>query len=142
MSMTLNILRWLAFPAAVIALMVAGLIASILLLNTFEDSWIAIPALSLGTCVAVYSGSRIAPSRRRLAILLASILILGASLFLLSLTAEGDREAQALALGGVAGAVAGALLALRRARATVQPLRSTSNRPLRYKGTAPYQYDP
>ena len=141
-SMRLNILRWLAFPLAVIALMLAGLVASILLLNTFEDSWIAIPALSLGTCVAVYSGSRIAPSRTRLAIVLASILIVAASLWLLSLTAEGDREAQALALGGIAGVAAGALLAFRRARATVQPLRSANHRPLRYKGTAPYQYDP
>ena len=91
--LSFNSSRWLAFPPAVIALMLAGLVASILLLNTFEDSWIAIPAVSLGTCVAVYSGSRIAPSRRRLAIVLASILIVGASLFLLSLTAEGDREA-------------------------------------------------
>ena len=32
-SMRLNILRWLAFPLAVIALMLAGLVASILLLT-------------------------------------------------------------------------------------------------------------
>jgi hypothetical protein len=141
-SLTGNILRWFLFPPTVLAVALAGLVASILVLEIVEDRWLAVPVMAAGTAVAVYVGSRIVPSRRRLSVPLASGLIALAILYLLSLTAEGDREARALALGGAGGIAAGALLAFRRTRPRpVHAFRNTERGSLRYRGTAPFQFD-
>ena len=138
-----SILRWLAFLPTVLGVALAGLVVTIELLDAFEDLWLALPTISLGTGAAVYLGSRVAPSARQWAIAVASGLLLLTLWYLLSFTADGDREAQALALTGAGGIVVGALAALRRARTTpVHTARGTTGRSLRYKGTAPFQYNP
>jgi formylglycine-generating enzyme required for sulfatase activity len=131
----------LAFLPTVIVVALAGLIVTIVLLDAFEDLWLAFPAMSLGMGAAVYIGSRVAPSGRRWSILIASGLLLLILLILLSLTADGDREAQGLALSGAGGVVAAALVSLRTTRTPpVHARRTTEGKSLRYKGTAPFQY--
>ena len=140
---TRSILRWLAFLPTVFVVALAGLVVTIQLLDAFEDLWLALPTMALGTGAAVYLGTRVAPSARQWAIAVASGLLLLTLWFLLSLTADGDREAQALALIGAGGIVVGALAALRLARTTpVHTPRGTTGGSLRYKGTAPFQYSP
>jgi formylglycine-generating enzyme required for sulfatase activity len=131
------------FAPAVLATALAGLVATILLLEVFEDLWLALPVMVVGTGTAVYLGSRVAPTARRASIGLASALIVLVLLYLLSLTADADQEARRLALSGVAGVVAGALLAwYSRPTIPVSVFRSSAGRSLRYKGTAPFQNNP
>ena len=135
-----NLLRWLAFLPTVFAVAVTGLIVTILLLDAFEDFWLAIPTMAFGLGAAVYLGSRVVPAARRTAIALASGLLVLTLGYLLSLTADGDREARGLALTGVGGIAVGALLALRKIRSeALQSYRPVSGKSLRYKGTAPFQ---
>lgn len=141
-STTGRVVRWLVFPVAVGTVALAGLVGSILLLEAFEDLWLAIPAISLATAAAVYIGSRLAPSRKRLSIALAAAVIVLAVLYLRSLTSDGDREARGLAMAALGGVAIGVFLAVRRTRTTpVQVLRSTEHASRRYKGTAPFQYN-
>lgn len=138
-----RILRWLVFLPIVLAVSLAGLVVTILVLEALEDLWLALPLMSLGMGGAVYLGSRVAPSNRRWAIALASGLLALTLGYLLSLTAEGDREARGLALSGVGGIAVGALIALRRTRTTpVRVVQLTKGKSLRYRGTAPFQYSP
>ena len=137
---TASILRWVALPPIVTGIALAGLVLAIVLLDAFEDRWIAFPVMSLGAGAAVYVGSRIVLSGRRWSILVASGLLLLSLLVLLSFTADGDREAQGLALSGAGGIIAAALVAFRATRtAPVQVYRTTAGKSLRYKGTAPFQ---
>jgi hypothetical protein len=106
----------LAFPPIVVVVALAGLVVTVGLLDAFEDLWLAFPVMSLGMGAAVYIGSRVAPSGRQWSILGASGLLLLILLFLLSFTADGDREAQGLALSGAGGIVAAALVASRMTR--------------------------
>jgi hypothetical protein len=133
--------RWLLLPPVVLAVALAGLIASIVVLDTFEDLWLALPLTALGSAAAVYVGPRVVPSARRASILLASALVIVALLYLRSaFTADGDQEAQRLLLSGIGGVAAGALLAWRRRTTPVHVPRS-EGRSRRYKGTAPFQFN-
>jgi len=136
----MRILRWVAFVPAAFGVALAGLIVTLLLLNRFEDVWLVIPLMALGMGAAVYVASRVAPSRRRWPVAIASVALVVALAFLLSFTANGDREARGLAVSGAGGVVVGALLSLRRLQAApVQAIRRTAGKSLRYKGTAPFQ---
>ena len=134
-------LRWAAWLPIVIVTALAGLILAIALLEAFEDRWIAFPVMTMGTAGSVYIGSRVAPAGRRASILVASGLLLLSLVVLLSFTADGDREAQGLALSGAAGIIAAALLVWRATRTPpVQAHRTSEGKSLRYRGTAPFQY--
>ena len=138
-----RIVRWLLLPLAVLATVVASLIVSVVLLEVFEDLWLALPVTALGCGAAVYVASHIAPSARSAAIVLTSTLIIVGLGYLLSLTADGDQEARRLVSSGIGGVALGALLAWGASRKTPAPVRrNRDGRPLRYKGTAPFQYSP
>src|SRR5204863_289581 len=93
-----SLLRWLAFLPVVLTIGLAGVVITILLLDAFEDLWLALPVIALGMAVAVYAGARVAPARGRWPVAFASTLLLLTLAYLLSLTADGDREARTLAL--------------------------------------------
>ena len=138
-----RILRWCLFLPTVVALALAALVLTILVLDALEDLLACVSGDVPGNGRSRVLGSRVAPSGRRWVILLASGLLVMGLAFLLSLTAEGDREARGLAASGVGGVAAGAVVALRRARARPHHVsRRSEGRSLRYKGTAPFQYIP
>ncbi len=141
---TVVVLRWIAFLPAVLLLSATGWWLAIAI-EAVGGVWAAFASRivgGLGLTLALVLGSRVAPSRSRLAILLAAAALALSAVPLLAVT---WRYRNALwivdwPLIVASGIGIGAFLAWRRAR--LEPRRvapAAASKSARYKGTAPYQ---